>query len=239
MKRLIRILLFICFPAFAFSQTPRGFEISPVLRAKTINVTNGFNVYRSGGYHPVKDIDTLQQMSLTWAGNHAFSATVQLNGGAQIGAGTYIYYRSGSFGVQVGALGSTNTRTQTLQDKDGVIALTSDIAAAARIPVVMSGNLSAVLSGDYLNATSTQHVLTLPATAGFATDGNKLVTALVTGANGLKVSVPVGYTLIGPSGAATPSTGGVVIPQFGKCQFIPIGVNSYIYEPIGLSVTVL
>jgi hypothetical protein len=174
------------------------------------------------------------------AGGGTHSSVIRANFGGRIDFNATASTANQVYGVNAAGTGSeakTITAGSGISITNGAGTITV-AATITRTAALITGNTNLSLNTDYLNTTSTQHIGTLPATTGFVADGTKVITVLSTGANGTKVIVPAGYTLTGPSGAATPGTGGVVVPKDGKCQFIPVGNNAYQYAPIGLSVTV-
>lgn len=134
--------------------------------------------------------------------------------------------------------------TQSANDNSTKAASTAYVDNAllntARGRVVMSANVTGILNYDYLNSTTNQYTLTPPATAGFATDGSKIITALNTGIGSIKIICPSGYTILTPSGNVTPVTGSATVNQGQKIQLIPhTGTNTYYLQPLNGTITVL
>ena len=117
-------------------------------------------------------------------------------------------------------------------------AYTSDLTPA-RTPLLVTANATMVLNADYLNTTATQYTLTLPTTTGFTTQGNRIITVLVTGTGGVRISVPSGYAMqAGSTFATTTGSGGATLTQGQKVQLIPVGTNSYYLQALNGSITV-
>lgn len=69
----------------------------------------------------------------TWGGGQTYNGAVNLNAGANFkgGISSAFYNTANTFSILLGVNTITGNRSQTLQDKDGVVALTSDAPIAA------------------------------------------------------------------------------------------------------------
>lgn len=144
--------------------------------------------------------------------------------------GVQTYGTDGRMNFITNVTGSTTTQQ---------FAYLSDITSAARGRVNVAANQTMTLNYDYLNASATQYTLTLPPTTGFTTDGSSIITVLVSGTGGARISVPSGYALqSGSAFATTTGTGGATLVQGQKVQLIPVGTNSYYLQPLNGSVTI-
>jgi len=117
------------------------------------------------------------------------------------------------------------------------LAYLSDITT--RTPIKLAASATMVLNYDYVNKTATQYTLTLPPCNDFDIDGSRIITVLVTGTGGIRISVPSGYAMqAGSTFATTTGSGGATLTQGQKVQLIPVGTNSYYLQALNGSITV-